>query len=305
MSLWIQKYRPTTIDEYVFSDKTTENKIKEWIANKDFPHLLFYGPAGTGKTTLVSLLLKYCEIEDYTRINASNKTGIDDTREVINFASIPPSDGSFKVIILEEMDRLSPQAQDSLKTVMEDYSGWCRFILTTNHINKITPPIKSRCQDVEIKKLNNEQFITRIISILQSENIIIPSIEILTPYIKAYYPDLRKCIGALQKNSVNNELQEMTEEGYTSEIFEKSLEFFDNHNLKQLRELIASNLTANDYDTYYRYLYDNIEKLTTNSSQYERCIIKIAEYIYKHSLVADMEINLIACLIEIEEILKG
>lgn len=305
MSLWIQKYRPKTIDEYVFSDITTENKIKEWINNKDFPHLLFYGPAGTGKTTLVSLLLKYCEVEDYTRINASNKTGIDDTREVINYASIPPSEGNFKVIILEEMDRLSPQAQDSLKTVMEDYSEWCRFILTTNHINKITPPIKSRCQDIEIKKLNNEQFITRIVSILQSEKINISSIDILTPYIKAYYPDLRKCIGALQKNSVNYELQPITEEGYASEIFEKSLEFFNNHNLKQLRELIASNLTANDYDSYFRYLYDNIEKLTSDISKYERIIIKIAEYIYKHSLVADMEINLIACLIEIEEILKG
>lgn len=302
--LWFQKYRPQKIEEYVFSDKTTESKIKEWLNLKDFPHLLFYGQPGVGKSSLVSLLLKYCEVEDYIRINASNKTGIDDTREVIDYASIPPSEGNFKVVILEEMDRLSPQAQDSLKTVMEDYSEWCRFILTTNHFNKITPAMKSRCQDVEIKNLSNEQFISRIVSILTSENVIISNNDDIVKYIKTYYPDLRKCIGALQQNVIDGVLQPLTNENYTNEIFDKSLSFFENHNLKSLRELLSTNLSANDYELYYRYLYNNIDKITNDNSKYEMIIIKIAEYLYKNSLVADMEINLVSCLIEIEHILK-
>lgn len=303
-SLWTEKYRPQQIEDYVFSDSTTEQKIKEWINKKDFPHLLFYGPPGTGKSTLVGLLLKYCNITDFQRINASNKTGIDDTRDVIEYASIPPEDGSFKVIILEEMDRLSPQAQDSLKTVMEDYSEWCRFILTTNHVNKITTAMKSRCQDVEVKKLNIEQFSARILSILNSEGIAVNDVNIITQYVKTYYPDLRKCIGALEKNSVNNVLQSLSSSSYASEIFEKAMDFFKDHDIRKTRDLIAANLSNNDFENFYRYMYEHLEDITTDLNRQDMVVVKIAEYLYKNALVADMEINLIACLIELENVIK-
>ena len=303
-SLWTEKYRPQQIEDYVFSDSTTEQKIKEWINKKDFPHLLFYGPPGTGKSTLVGLLLKYCNITDFQRINASNKTGIDDTRDVIEYASIPPEDGSFKVIILEEMDRLSPQAQDSLKTVMEDYSEWCRFILTTNHVNKITTAMKSRCQDVEVKKLNIEQFSARILSILNSEGIAVNDVNIITQYVKTYYPDLRKCIGALEKNSVNNVLQSLSSSSYASEIFEKAMDFFKDHDIRKTRDLIAANLSNNDFENFYRYMYEHLEDITIDLNKQDMVVVKIAEYLYKNALVADMEINLIACLIELENIIK-
>ena len=303
-SLWTEKYRPQTIEDYVFSDSTTEQKIKEWINKKNFPHLLFYGPPGTGKSTLVGLLLKYCNIEDYMRVNASNKTGIDDTRDVIDYASVPPEDGSFKVVILEEMDRLSPQAQDSLKTVMEDYSEWCRFILTTNHVNKITTAMKSRCQDVEVKKLNFQQFSSRVLNILNQENVALLNVNIVSDYIKTYYPDLRKCIGALEKNTVNGELAPLTTSSYASEIFEKALDFFKDKDIRKTRDLIASNLSNNDFENFYRFLYEHLDSITTDLDKQDMIVVKIAEYLYRNSFVADMEINLIACLIEIETILS-
>ena len=301
--LWTEKYRPKTLEDFVFTDDNTEKKIREWVKNKDFPHLLFYGPAGCGKSSAVGLLIK--DISDVLRVNCSNDTGIESTRQVIEYASIPPEDGTFKVVVLEEADRLSGASLDSLKVVLEDYSEWCRFIFTTNNVAKITPPIKSRCQDIEFKKLNEQQFITRIVYILSAEEVKVPEPSIITEYLKAYYPDMRKCIGALEKNSIDGELKPLVLSGYSTDAFEKALEFLKDGNMKNLRTVITTNLSNNDYDNFYRYLYENLDKYVSDSSKYERCLVKIAEYLYRNAFVADFEINLVACLIEIEQVIKG
>ena len=301
--LWTEKYRPKTLEDFVFTDDNTEKKIREWVKNKDFPHLLFYGPAGCGKSSTVGLLIK--DISDVLRVNCSNDTGIESTRQVIEYASIPPEDGTFKVVVLEEADRLSGASLDSLKVVLEDYSEWCRFIFTTNNVAKITPPIKSRCQDIEFKKLNEQQFITRIVYILSAEEVKVPEPSIITEYLKAYYPDMRKCIGALEKNSIDGELKPLVLSGYSTDAFEKALEFLKDGNMKNLRTVITTNLSNNDYDNFYRYLYENLDKYVSDSSKYERCLVKIAEYLYRNAFVADFEINLVACLIEIEQVIKG
>jgi len=301
--LWTEKYRPKTLEDFVFTDPTTEAKIREWVNNKDFPHLLFYGPAGCGKSSAVGLLTK--DISDVLRVNCSNDTGIESTRQVIEYASIPPEDGSFKVVILEEADRLSGASLDSLKVVLEDYSEWCRFIFTTNNVAKITPPIKSRCQDIEFKKLDEKQFIKRILTILKAENIAVLNPNMITDYLKAYYPDMRKCIGALEKNCVNGELSPLVMSGYSTDAFEKALEFLKDGSMKNLRTVLTTNLSNNDYENFYRYLYENLDKYVSDTNKYERCLVKVAEYIYRQAFVADYEINLVACLVEIEQIIKG
>lgn len=302
--LWTEKYRPKTLEDFVFTDDTTEKKIREWVKKKDFPHLLFYGPAGCGKSSAVALLTK--DIKDSLRINCSNDTGIDSTRQVIDYAGLPPVEGDFKVVIMEEADRLSGASLDSLKVVLEDYSEWCRFIFTTNNVAKITAPIKSRCQDIEFKKLNEQQFITRIVYILNAEGVKITDNSIVVQYLKAYYPDMRKCIGALEKNSIDGELKPLVNTGYSNDVYADATKgFLTSGSMKNLRNLLSTNLTTNDYEGFYRYLYDNIDEYVSDTTKYEKCIVKIAEYLYKNAFVADFEINLVACLIELEQIIKG
>ena len=168
-----EKYRPKTFDELVFIDNTFKQNVRKWIDNKHLDtHLLLYGKPGTGKSSLVNVLLNELSIKDYMRINVSNNTSIDDMRKVIDYASVPPLNESFKLIILEEFERASKQAQDSLKYVLEKYSGWCVFIFTTNDISKVSDAIKSRCQMYHFNKVDMEGYVTRVITILGKEEII-------------------------------------------------------------------------------------------------------------------------------------
>ena len=205
--LWVEKYRPNTIDGYVFRDAHQKHQIEKWIKDGTIPHLLFSGSAGIGKTTLAKILFNQLEINylDILEINASRENNVDTVRDkIINFIQMIPF-GDFKVVLLDEADYLSPNAQAALRGVMEEYHHTSRFILTCNYPNRIIPALHSRCQGFHIEKVDITEFTARVATILVEENIDF-DLDTLDTFVKATYPDLRKCINTVQMNSMDGKL---------------------------------------------------------------------------------------------------
>jgi replication factor C small subunit len=210
--LWVEKYRPKTVDGYVFRDDAQKNQVKTWIKDKTIPHLLFSGNAGIGKTTLAKLLFNELDVNplDILEINASRTNSVDDVRDkIVSFVQMIPF-GDFKVVLLDEADYLSPNAQAALRGVMEEYHTTARFILTCNYPNRIIPAIHSRCQGFHIAKVDQTEFTARVAEILITEGVT-PDLDTLDTYVKATYPDLRKCINTVQMNSVEGVLTKPNE----------------------------------------------------------------------------------------------
>jgi DNA polymerase III delta prime subunit len=301
--LWVEKYRPSTVDGYVFRDDHQRNQINTWIRDKSIPHLLLSGSAGIGKTTLAKILIHEIGIEDYDvlEINASRTNSVDDVRDKItNFVQMIPF-GPFKVVLLDEADYLSPNAQAALRGVMEEYHSTARFILTCNYPNRIIPAIHSRCQSFHVERTDMEQFIARVERILTTENITF-DLESLANYVSVTYPDLRKCINMVQQN-INEGVLQAPNKGDAGEADWKfdMVELFNAGKITEARKMLCSKLRAEEMEEVYRWLYDNLRIFGSDDNQ-DKAIVIIKSGLVDHTVCADAEINLAATLVRLAKL---
>ena len=301
--LWVEKYRPKTVDGYVFRDEAQRNQVNTWIKDKSIPHLLFSGAAGIGKTTLAKLLFNELDLHplDILEINASRTNSVDDVRDkIINFIQMIPF-GDFKVVLLDEADYLSPAAQAALRGVMEEYHTTARFVLTCNYENRIIPAIHSRCQGFHIAKVDQTEFTARVATILITEGIT-PELDTLDTYVKATYPDLRKCINTVQMNSTEGVLVRPSEgDSGTADWKIDMVELFKAGKILEARKLLCGTVRPEEMEEIYRWLYDNIELFGTTEQQ-DTAVLTIKQGLVDHTLVVDPEINLAATLIRLARI---
>jgi replication factor C small subunit len=298
--LWVEKYRPKTVDGYVFRDDHQRKQINTWIKDKSIPHLLLSGAAGIGKTTLAKVLINEIGIEEFDvlEINASRTNSVDDVRDKItNFVQMIPF-GPFKVVLLDEADYLSPNAQAALRGVMEEYSQTSRFILTCNYPNRIIPALHSRCQGFHVERTDQTEFTARVATILVEENIDF-DLDTLDMYVKVAYPDLRKCIQLVQQNSTEGSL-ESPNKGDAGEADWKfdMVTLFNAGKITEARKMLCSKLRAEEMEEVYRWLYDNITIFGEEAKQ-DKAILIIKEGLVDHTLVIDAEINLAATLVKL------
>ena len=302
--LWVEKYRPKTVDGYVFRDEHQRKQVQQWIKEGTIPHLLFSGNAGIGKTTLAKILFNELDLNDLDilEINASRTNSVDDVRDkIINFVQMIPF-GDFKVVLLDEADYLSPNAQAALRGVMEEYHTTSRFILTCNYPNRIIPALHSRCQGFHIERIDQTEFTARVAEILITEGVQ-PDLDTLDTYVKATYPDLRKCINMVQMNSVDGVLQK-PQDGDTGEADYKleMVELFKAGKINQARKLVCSQVRPDEVEDIYKWLYDNI---TLFGDKEDDAVLIIKQGLVDHTLVADPEINLAATMIRLARLSDG
>ena len=303
-NLWVEKYRPNTLDGYVFRDSNQREQIENWIKEKTIPHLLFSGHAGIGKTTLAKILLNLLDTNDLDvlEINASRVNSVDDVRnKITNFVQMIPF-GDFKVVLLDEADYLSHNAQAALRGLLEEYhTTTARFILTCNYPNKIIPALHSRCQGFHIEKVDPTEFTARVATILVEENIEF-DLDTLDTYVKAKYPDLRKCINTVQMNSSTGKLVSPNEvDANLSDWRIQMVELFKQGKVSQARKLVCSQIRPEEVEEIFRWLYDNIE-LFGEDAQQEKAILIIKQGLADHTLVSDPEINLAATMVRLSHL---
>jgi len=299
--LWTEKYRPKDINGYVFRDQGQKEQVEKWIKDKMIPHLLFSGSAGIGKTTLAKILINQIDVDEYDilEINASRENSVETIRDKITgFVSTMPF-GDFKVVLLDEADYMSPNGQAALRGVMETYAASARFILTCNYPNKIIPALHSRCQGFHIEKIDQTEFTARIAQILLDENVDF-NIDVLDSYVKATYPDLRKCINNCQMN-VNDGVLSLPkgDEGDSADYKLAAVDLFKQGKIKEARSLIVDNIRDDEIEDMYKWMYDNLDLFANNDDEKDSAIISIRDGLVNHTLVAVPEINLSATLIEL------
>lgn len=302
-SLWVEKYRPQTLADYV-GNETVKETIQQYLDNNDIPHLLLHGKAGTGKTTLAKLIVNTIKCDSMI-INASDENNVDTVRnKVKNFASSMGFAG-FKIIILDEFDYMTPNAQAILRNLMETFSKHCRFILTCNYHEKIIDPIKSRCQTFAITPPTKKDVAIQVTKILDKEGIKY-DIKNVADIISSYYPDIRRILNTCQLQSAKGELkvdhQIMVESDFKTKLVDLLKANDDKRNMfMNIRQAVADN-RLNDYAEMYSMLYDKVDEYAAGNTA--NVILTIAEGLSKDALVVDKEIVFMSTIIQILNIIK-
>jgi len=303
--LWVEKYRPKTVDGYVFVDDAQREQVEQWIQDKSIPHLLLSGPAGTGKTTLAKLLINQLGVDEYDVMYANgSKEGrvIAWVDKLISFCQTMPF-GELKIVLVDEADYLGVNTvQPALRNLMEDYSQTVRFILTCNYPSKIIPPLHSRCQGFHIAKTDHTEFTARAATVLVTEGVEF-DLDVLDTYVKATYPDLRKCLNLLQPNSQSGHLipPKAADKGIGDWRLE-CVDLFKQGRIREARTLMCQSSTPEEANEIFTWMYNNLDLFGKSPEQQDQAIVIIRDGIAKIPLVADQEINLSATLIELGNI---
>jgi len=289
-TLWVEKYRPDILENYVGNENLKET-ISKYIEQNDIQNLIFYGPAGTGKTTLAKLLVKNINC-DFIYINASDERGIETIRDKVSGFASTMSFKPLKVVILDEADFLTIQAQASLRNVIETFSKSTRFILTCNYIERIIDPLQSRCQTLKIVPPSKADVARHLCKVLSQENVNYDTDSVVN-IVKKQYPDVRKMLNICQMSSKKGELvvdpQTLVSSNYIDQIIEL---LPNNKSFKQIRQIIADS-NVDDFEALYKALYERIDEYTIRDAE---AIIIIEEYLYHANFRIDKEINVMACI---------
>jgi replication factor C small subunit len=303
-NLWTESHRPDTTDGYVFQNDSQRAQVHKWIAEQNIPHLLFSGGPGTGKTTLARILIKALGVNAYDvlELNASRTNSVDDVRDQITRFVSTSAFGDFKIVLLDEADYLSPNAQAALRNVMETYADNARFILTCNYPNKVIPAIHSRCQDFHISQLDQTEFTTRLAEILLSEGVEF-DLDVLDTYVRGSYPDLRKSINICQQHTVNNRLEAaVSTAGSSNDYRIAAVDLIKNGKIREARQLICRQLRPEEMNDLITWAYNNLDLWSTTAEGQDQAILIIRKAAVNASLVADAEINAAAMLVELSAI---
>ena len=301
-SLWVEKYRPRKLTEYV-GNEHLKQKVSDYLQSGDVPHLLFFGKAGTGKTTLAKLIVNSINC-DYIIINASDENNVDTVRNKVKGFASTIGFKDMKVIILDEFDYMTPNAQAILRNLMETFSKHCRFILTCNYVEKVIDPIQSRCQTFQIVPPSKKEVAVQISQILSKEGVGFQPTD-LVPIIDSSYPDIRKIINTCQLNSSKGELKLDTTSVIDSDIKSKVVEILKGSDAKpnkwkNIRQAVAD-ARIQDFTELYSFLYEKVDDYGSGNTS--NIILILSESQHKDALVVDKEITFMSCIIQIVGIL--
>ena len=300
--IWVEKYRPSSLDTYI-GNEHLKSKVKIYLESGDLPHLLLYGKAGTGKTTLAKILVNNIEC-DYLYINASDENSVDTVRNKVRQFASTVGFKDLKVIILDECDYITPNAQAALRNLMETFSKHCRFILTCNYVERIIDPIQSRCQSFQIIPPSKSEVAKHLHDILIEENVM-DSMEDIKVLVDSGYPDIRRVINSAQRNVVNGKLKLDTSSIIQNDYKLKLLKILETQDkktaFKDIRQLLADNKIT-DFADLFRLLYDEVDGY--GKGHVAECILIIARYELSDSQVVDKEINAMAMIIELLGVIK-